>query len=148
MGLLTSIETHQLESIHSGMAQFYTPQASDETMLVQIAGDTIDDLFVHHYQTDQLLVVRGSFILVVLQNRQYEYIYLSEDDPKVVKIPPGVPHGAINLSSEPCVMVNAVLRHGKPYEKDYRPLRRPFPYDLAQAQALFTTHLTSKTAIL
>jgi hypothetical protein len=25
----------------------------------------IDDLFVHHFQTDQLLVVRGSFVLVV-----------------------------------------------------------------------------------
>ncbi len=147
MGLRAGIETHQLESIHSGMAQFYTPQSSDETMLVQIAGNTIDELFVHRYQTDQLLVVRGSFILVVLQNRKYDYIYLSEDDPKVVKIPPGVPHGAINLSSEPCVMVNAVLRHGDPHERDYRPIPRPFPYDVARAQALRGAHHSAKTAL-
>lgn len=148
MGLLPGIETYQLESIHSGMAQFYTPQASDETMLVQIAANTIDELFVHRYQTDQLLVVRGSFILVVLQNRKYEYIYLSENDPKVVKIPPGVPHGAINLSDVPCVLVNAVLRHGKPHEKDYRPIPRPFPYDLTQAQELSKAHAAVKTSIL
>ncbi|MEC4988551.1 MAG: dTDP-4-dehydrorhamnose 3,5-epimerase, partial [Oscillatoria sp. PMC 1068.18] len=79
------------------MTQFYTPQSSHETMLVQIPSQTIDDLFVHRYQTDQLLVVRGSFILVILQNRQYRYIYLSENQPQVVKIPPGVPHSAINL---------------------------------------------------
>lgn len=148
MGLIAGIETHQLESIHSGMAQFYTPQSSDETMLVQIAGNTTDELFVHRYQTDQLLVVRGSFILVVLQNRKYDYIYLSEDDPKVVKIPPGVPHGAINLSELPCVLVNAVLRHGRPHERDYRPVARPFPYDFAQAQAVMAAHSASKTAIL
>ncbi|MEC4803553.1 MAG: dTDP-4-dehydrorhamnose 3,5-epimerase [Jaaginema sp. PMC 1079.18] len=148
MRLIASIETYQLESIHSGMAQFYTPQASNETMLVQIAANTIDELFVHRYQTDQLLVVRGSFVLVILQNRHYEYIYLSEDDPKVVKIPPGVPHGAINLNSSPCVMVNAVLRHGKTHERDYRPIPRPFPYDITQAQALVNANHYSETAIL
>lgn len=84
------------------MAQFYTPQSSHETMLVQIPAGTIDDLFVHRYQTDQILVVRGSFVLVVLSDRQYQYIPLSEHQPQVVTIPPGVPHGAINLSGEPC----------------------------------------------
>jgi dTDP-4-dehydrorhamnose 3,5-epimerase-like enzyme len=85
---------------------------------------------VHRYQTDQLLVVRGSFTLVVLQNRQYQYITLSEHHPQVISIPPGVPHGAINLNAEPCFLVNAVLRHGAVHERDYRPLKPPFPYDL------------------
>jgi len=135
MGLIKQFSIRPLESIHSGMAQFYTPQSSNETMLVQIAPKTIDELFVHHFQTDQLLVVRGQFVLVLLQNRKYEYIALNETQPQVVEIPPGIPHGAINLSKEPCVMVNAVLRHGPVHEKDYRPLKRPFPYDLAAAKA-------------
>lgn len=130
MGLIPGISIRQLESIQGGMSQFYTPQASHETMLVEIAPGTIDELFVHRFQTDQLLVVRGSFILVALQNRHYQYIFLSESNPQVVTIPPGVPHGAINLSNEPCVLVNAVLRHGPLHERDYRPLKPPFPYDL------------------
>lgn len=136
MALVKQVEVRLLDSIKSGMVEFYTPQASHETMLAQIAASTIDDLFVHHFQTDQLLVVRGSFVLVILQNRQYHYIPLSDRQPKVVTIPPGVPHGAINLSHEPCLLVNAVLRHGPAYEKDYRPLRKPFPFDLAKARTL------------
>jgi hypothetical protein len=134
MGLINSVEIRPLKSIQGGMAQFYTPQSSHETMLVQIPAATIDDLFVHRFQTDQLLVVRGSFVLVVLQNRRYQYIPLSEKQPVVVKIPPFVPHGAINLSVEACVLVNAVLRHGTPHQRDYQPLRLPFPYDLEAAQ--------------
>jgi dTDP-4-dehydrorhamnose 3,5-epimerase-like enzyme len=130
MGLIQGIEVRQLESIKGGMAEFYTPQSSHETMLVQIPPGTLDDLFVHRFQTDQLLVVRGSFVLVVLRNRRYQYIPLSEHQPMVVTIPPGVPHGAINLSAEPCVLVNAVLRHGAVYERDYKPMKPPFPYDL------------------
>jgi hypothetical protein len=136
MGLVNRIEVRLLDSIKSGMVEFYTPQSSHETMLAQIPAGLIDDLFVHHFQTDQLLVVRGNFVLVVLQNKRYEYIPLSEHQPKVVKIPPGIPHGAINLSKEPCLIVNAVLRHGAANERDYRPMRLPFPYDLARAKAL------------
>jgi len=55
----------------------------------------------------------------------------------VLTIPPGVMHGAINLSSETCVVVNAVLRHRPVQERDYVTRRRPFPYDLEAAnQAL------------
>ena len=59
----------RIESIQGGMAEFYTPQSSDETMVVKVPANTIDDLFVHKHQTDQLLVVRGSFVLVVLYNK-------------------------------------------------------------------------------
>ena len=79
-------------------------------------------------------MVRGSFVLVVLSDRKYQYIPLSEYRPAVVTIPPNVPHAAINLSTQPCVMVNAVLRHGAPYPKDYQPRRHPFPYDLDAAR--------------
>lgn len=136
MGLVKQIKICPLTSIKGGMAEFYTPQSSHETMLVQIPAATVDDLFVHRFQTDQLLVVKGCFVLVILQNRQYRYIALSDRHPTVVTIPPGVPHGAINLSAHSCVMVNAVLRHGAAHERDYHPLSKPFPYDLTQAIAL------------
>lgn len=136
MGLTREIQIKQLESIQGGMSQFYTPQSSHETMLVQIPANSIDDLFVHHFQTDQLLVVKGSFVLVVLQNRQYKYIYLTEKCPQVITIPPGIPHGAINLNSQACLLVNAVLRHGQVHPKDYEPVKRPFPYDLTKVQKL------------
>ncbi len=136
MGLSKQIELRPLQSMKGGMAEFYTPQASHETMLVTVPGNTIDDLFVHRHQTDQILVVRGSLVLVVLQNRCYEYFLLSEAHPVVVEIPPGVLHGAINLNEQPCTLVNAVRRHGKALEGDYRPRARPLPYDLDRARRL------------
>lgn len=135
MGQIKGIEIRPLVSVKGGMVEFYASQSSHETVLVQIPPHTVDDLFVHRFQTDQLLVVRGSFVLVVLQNRRYQYIPLSEDQPMVVTIPPYVPHGAINLNPEPCLLVNAVLRHGAVEERDYRPLKRPFPYDMTAAMA-------------
>lgn len=142
MGLVRKVEVRLLDSIRSGMVEFYTPQASHETVLAQVPAGAVDDLFVHRFQTDQLLVVRGSFVLVILQNRQYHYIPLSDRHPNVVTIPPGVPHSAINLSDEPCLVVNAVLRHGPAYEKDYQPLCKPFPFDFVKAQHVLTELLT------
>ncbi|HEY9902999.1 MAG TPA: cupin domain-containing protein [Candidatus Sericytochromatia bacterium] len=113
------------------------PLFSHETTLVTIAPNTIEDLFVHRYQTDQILVVRGTAVLVVLQNRRYQYIFLSDRQPTVVKIPPSIPHGAINLSSQPCIAVNSILRHGPAHERDYRPLKKPFPYDMEAVQAMW-----------
>ncbi len=134
MGLSTAVHVKRLDSMKSGMAEFYTPQSCHETMLVQVPAMARDDLFVHRFQTDQLLVVRGSFVMVVLQNRRYQYIPLSDRVPVVLTIPPGVPHGALSFSHEPCLVVNAVLRHGDPYPRDYRPMKPPFPYDLVAAE--------------
>ncbi len=137
MSLINKIEVYPLTANTKGRVKFYSSQTSHETMLVKIVPKTIDNLFVHHFQTDQLLVVQGSFVLVVLQNRHYRYVSLSEQQPTVVKIPPGVPHGAINFSSKPCVMINAVIRHGPAHERDYRPLKLPFAYDLVAAKKAF-----------
>ncbi|MBD2336252.1 dTDP-4-dehydrorhamnose 3,5-epimerase [Calothrix sp. FACHB-156] len=145
---LREIKICQLESIKGGMVEFFTPQTSHETMLAQIAPHTIDDLFVHKSQTDQLLVVKGQVVLVSFINRQYQYIPLSEDYPVVVTIPPGVLHGAINLSSQPCLVVNAVLRHRPPQERDYITCPRPFPYDLdAAILALKQLEVTKKIEV-
>ena len=102
-------------------------------MLVQIPPKTIEDLFVHKSQTDQLLVVKGRFVLVILINRKYQYIPLSDRKPIVVKIPSGVMHGAINLDPQPCMLVNAVLRHRPARSRDYIP-QRPFPYNIQAAK--------------
>ena len=134
MGLIKGIQIRPLESVQGGMSEFYNLQSSDETMVVKVPAHTIDDLFVHRNQTDQLLVVRGSFVLVILYNRQYQYIPLCTRVPQVVTIPPGILHGPINLSNEDCLMVNALLRHGDPHPKDYQPVKKPFPYDIQQAQ--------------
>jgi dTDP-4-dehydrorhamnose 3,5-epimerase-like enzyme len=135
MSKARGIEIRYLESIQGGMAQFFTPQTSNETMLVQVPAGAIDDLFVHKSQTDQILVVKGEFVLVTLIDKEYQYIPLSEYQPAVVKIPPGVLHGAINFSSAPCVIVNAVLRHRPPQQNDYIPRPRPYEYDLDAAKA-------------
>jgi hypothetical protein len=136
MSFISRIECIPLQSIKGGMAEFFTPQSSNETMLVNLPGGTIDDLFVHRAQTDQLLVVRGSFVLVALENRQYRYIPLSQNVPTLVRIPRGTPHGAINLSPDPCVLVNAVLRHGQAHVDDYVPRSRPYPYNLTMARTV------------
>jgi dTDP-4-dehydrorhamnose 3,5-epimerase-like enzyme len=138
MSKIRGIGIRYLESMKGGMTNFFTPQTSDETILVQIPANTVEDLFVHKSQTDQLLVVKGRFVLVTLINKQYQYIPLSEDYPAVVTIPPGVLHGAININSEPCVIVNAVLRHREPQELDYITRKKPFPYDLEAAEAAWS----------
>ncbi|WP_413165628.1 dTDP-4-dehydrorhamnose 3,5-epimerase [Capilliphycus salinus ALCB114379] len=136
MSLTKQVEIRSLESIKTGMIEFYTPQTSHETLLVQVEPGAVENLFVHHFQTDQLLGVRGSFVIAVLQNRRYHYIPVSDRIPAVIQIPPGVPHGAINLSSEPCLVVNAVLRHGEPHERDYRPMLPPLPYDFVEVESI------------
>ena len=134
MGLIQGVTVKKIESIQGGMSEFYTPQSSDETMIVKVPGNSIDDLFVHKKQTDQLLVVKGSFVLVVLHDREYQYIPLTEEIPQVVTIPKGILHGSINFSDRDCLLVNAVLRHGEPNSKDYQPMGKPFPYDLDKAR--------------
>ena len=136
MSLSKGVEIHSLTSVKAGMIKFYTPQSSHETMLVQIPPNTIDDMYVHKYQTDQLMVVRGSFVLVVLHDGKYQYIPISESEPSVVTIPPFVPHAAIQLNDQPCMVINAVIRHGETHPTDYRPIKAPFAYDLALAKQL------------
>jgi uncharacterized RmlC-like cupin family protein len=116
---------------------FFSSQSSNETVLFEIAPQTIDDLFCHRFQTDQLFVVRGSMVLVCLQNRQYHYILVSDRIPQAVKIPAGVPHLVINLTFEPCWVINALIRHGVAHPKDYQPIKKPFPLDMERVKKLF-----------
>ncbi len=70
--------------------------------------------------------------MVLLQNR-YQYIPLSDRHLLAATIP----YSAINLNSEPCLLVNAVLRHAFPHDRDYLAMTPTIPYELVDAKALF-----------
>ncbi|MCT0226113.1 cupin domain-containing protein [Synechococcus sp. CS-1328] len=125
MGLARYVELLPIQRSFSGRTLFSEPQASDETLIAEVGTDRIDELFCHRNQTDQLMVLRGSIDLVVLQQKRLHRITLREDEPSLVRIPPGVPHGAINRGRTPALVVNAVLRHGPNDPRDYRPRRVP-----------------------
>ena len=136
MALCRSIEIQPSPGASAGAAFFRDPRPSDETLIAEVRPSSTPELFCHRHQTDQLMVLRGSIELVVLQNRSLRCIVLREDEPTWVRIPPGVPHGAINRCAAPAVVVNAVLRHRPSDGRDYRP--RPVPAALAEAWKALT----------
>ena len=112
-----------------GLAFLRQPLASNETLIAEVAPSTRAELFCHRHQTDQLMVLRGGIDLIVLQDKQLRRIALREDEPTWVRIPPGVPHGAINRGPVPAIVVNAVLRHRPSDGRDYQ--TRPVPVAFA-----------------
>ncbi|MDM7938137.1 MAG: cupin domain-containing protein [Cyanobium sp. CZS 48M] len=125
MALTRRVELLPLERTASGNALFSHAQPSDETLIADLAPHQPASIFCHRRQTDQLILLRGSLELVVLEDGRLVCIPLREDEPMLVRIPPGVPHGAINTSRHYATVVNAVLRHGPPDPRDYMP--RPMP---------------------
>ena len=125
-----SVELLAARSTASGSTVFSEPLTSDETLIAEVRSSNRGELFCHRFQTDQLQVICGSLDLIVLQDRRLRCIHLREDEPTWLRIPPGVPHGAINRSSRPAVVVNAVLRHGASDPRDYQP--RAIPRALAR----------------
>lgn len=132
------VEILPRSGLRAGVAFFSDPLPSDATLIAEVLSSEQPQLFCHRQQTDQLMVLRGSVDLIVLQNRQLRSITLREDEVTWVRIPAGVPHGAINRSWHAAVIVNAVLRHGPRDPRDYRP--RPVPRALLkQWHALMAT---------
>ena len=131
MALRRSVEILASSGASSGRTFFREPLASDETLIAEVPPSMQPELFCHRHQTDQLMVLRGRIELVVLQERRLRRITLQEDEPRWVRIPPGVPHGAINRGPIPAVVVNAVLRHRPTDARDYQP--RPVPAVLEAA---------------
>ena len=131
MSPLRRIELFPGRPSQSGSTLFSQPLPSDETLIAEVHRSSRGELFCHRYQTDQLLVISGSLDLIVLQQKCLRCIHLREDESTWVRIPPGVPHGAINRGSRPALVVNALLRHGPSDVRDYQP--RPIPRALAQA---------------
>jgi hypothetical protein len=133
MALRRSVEILTSHGASTGLAFLREPLSSDETQIAEVATCSRAELFCHRHQTDQLMVLRGGLDLIVLQNRQLRRIALREDEPTWVRIPPGVPHGAINRGTAPAIVVNAVLRHRPSDGRDYQ--SRPVPAALAAAWA-------------
>lgn len=125
MPLVRQVEIIPLQRSSSGHSTISAPQSSHETLIAEVGAESAFELFCHRKQTDQLMVLRGAIDLIVLQEGQLRRIRLREDEGAWVRIPPGVPHGAINLGSMPAVIVNAVLRHGAHHPSDYRARRIP-----------------------
>lgn len=125
MALARRVEILPVERSLSGHTVFSAAQSSDETLIAEIGTERVCELFCHRRQTDQLMVLRGAVDLVVLENRRLRRIRLREDEATWVRIPPGVPHGAINRGRTPAVLVNAVRRHGPSDPRDYRPRTLP-----------------------
>jgi len=130
MSIHRTVEILPRSGLQAGVAFFSDPLPSDATLIAEVPSSDRPQLLCHRRQTDQLMVMRGSFDLIVLQNRHLRSITLREDDATWVRIPAGVPHGAINRSCQAAVMVNAVLRHGPSDPRDYLP--RPVPQALRQ----------------
>ena len=124
------VEILPLNSSQAGSTLFSSPQPSDETLIATVGTTPAHELFCHRKQTDQLLLLQGAVDLVVLHNKQLLTIAMRVENACWVRIPPGIPHGAINRGGSPALMVNAVQRHGEPDARDYRPL--PIPMSLQQ----------------
>ena len=125
-----SIEVFQCSSQESGIAFFSDPLLCDETLIAEVKPSLHSDLYCHRNQTDQLMVLRGSLDLLILQNKTFECIHLCEMDRLWVRIPPCIPHAAINRTKESVMLVNAVRRHGPVDSRDYK--ARPIPNLLKQ----------------
>lgn len=125
MALRRSVEILSSPGASSGATFIREPMSSNETLIAEVRRSTRPELFCHRRQTDQLMVLRGSIDLIVLQNRCLRRITLREDDPVWVRIPPGVPHGSINRGRSVAVVVNAVLRHGPGDARNHKPCPIP-----------------------
>ena len=125
-----SIEVFQSFSHESGVAFFSDPLLCDETLIAEVKPSLNSDLYCHRNQTDQLMVLRGSLDLIILQNKTFECVHLCEKDRLWVRIPPYIPHAAINRTKESVMLVNAVRRHGPVDSRDYK--ARPVPNLLKQ----------------
>ena len=133
MALSRSVEILPSPGASAGLAFLREPLCSDETQIAEVATCSRAELFCHRHQTDQLMVLRGGLDLIVLQNRRLRRITLREDEPTWVRIPPGVPHGAINRGPAPAMVVNALLRHWPSDGRDYK--TRAVPVALTAAWA-------------
>ena len=142
MSQIDQVTIHSLPLKNSDRFQLCELPQSDNTILLEVGAGVVGDLCIHHYQTYRILAATGSLVVVTLQDKQYDYIFLGAHNSNVLTIPPGIPYGFINLGSTPCWAINDVIYHGPEHkmplhESGYRSLMPPFPYDIAQVIQLW-----------
>ncbi|MEA5536968.1 dTDP-4-dehydrorhamnose 3,5-epimerase [Crocosphaera sp. XPORK-15E] len=137
MGLINQVEFVKLERFKDESLSRFGPVLSNETVVYEIPPKNTDDgLFCHRFQTDKLFVIRGTLVLVFIQNRDHHYVLMTQENPLLVIIPPGIPHAVMNPTSDSCFYINAVIRHGKPHNKDYKPIQKPFTFNQLKVNKL------------
>ena len=134
-----NVDIRSLSLQKTGDSETYALWQSDQTILMKIRPGSVEDLSIYHFRTNRLHVVQGSMVLVVLRNRDYDYISLNDQERTIAEIPPGIPYGIINLSSKPCLVINSVTRHGTPGNREYGPLSPTKSYDIAEVLKLLKT---------
>jgi hypothetical protein len=135
--IINKVECIKLEKFKDEGLYSYSPLSSNQTILYELPPNSADDgLYCHRFQTDQLLVMRGCMVLVFIENRHKNYIFLNQNVPLLVTIPPKIPHAIMNPISEPCLYLNAIILHNTPHPKDYQPIQKPFPFDMNQVNQL------------
>lgn len=104
---------------------------ADHITLMEVRAGSVEDLVLHH-QTIQLLATKGNLVVVILQNQQYDYIVLSDQQPALVEIPPHMPYGLLNLNDVSCFLLCNGQRYLLAPDQDYYVLKPPFCYDIAR----------------
>jgi len=127
-----------VSSVFNGESEFLSPVQSTETLIAKVPGGTVEDLFVHQNQIDQLKAVKGSLVLITLEQGKYKYTLLTENDYTWLSIPQGIPHAAVNFLGE-CTLVNAALRLRPAVDADYEPIKPSMPYELNYCRILQTS---------
>ncbi|MEM6256598.1 MAG: dTDP-4-dehydrorhamnose 3,5-epimerase [Cyanobacteria bacterium P01_D01_bin.156] len=142
MGQIGQVTIHSLPLKKSDRFQLCELPQSDNTVLLKIGAGVVGDLGVHQFQTNRILAVTGGLVVVTLQNKKYDYIFLETQNSNALTISSGIPYGFINLGSTPCWAINDAVYHGPEHkmslhESGYRSLKPPFPYDIAQVIQLW-----------
>lgn len=133
---ISRAQVEPLISLKTGVSEFNSQQLGNKTFTVIVDAQAIEDLCVYPFQTNQLRALVGSLVLVILQNRRYNYIMLNAERPAVITIPAGVPYSFINLSDTPSCLMNDVLHCDLHHRWICRHVKPPFPYDIAWALQL------------
>ena len=142
MSQIGQVTIHSLPLKNSDRVQLCELPQSDNTMLLEVGAGVVGDLCIHQFQTNRIFAVTGSLVMVILQNKQYDYIFLGAHSANALTIPSGIPYGFINLGSTPCWAISDAIYHGSEHKMSlhgsgYRSLKPPFPYDIAQVIQLW-----------
>ncbi|HSF76194.1 MAG TPA: hypothetical protein VLA84_20520 [Microcoleus sp.] len=75
------------------------------------------------------------------EGQEHHHFLLTQHQMLPIEIPPGIPHAVINFSSDHCLVLNAIIRHGSPHPKNYQPIKKPFPFDLERVNELLQNEI-------